>query len=452
MKEKFRTIDYILDDANIKASIKAVRKNDGAPGIDEMSVDELDGYFALHQREMNRVIRDKKYKPKPVKRVYIDKPNSDEKRPLGIPCCTDRVYQTAVSRVLEKIFEPSFSEHSHGFRHNRSCHTAMKEALGYLNEGCEWVIDFDIRKFFDTVNHDKLISIIREKMNDDVTLHLIRGFLKSGIMDDGLSCPTELGVPQGSPLSPLLSNIYLDKLDKELEYRGLRFTRYADDFNIYVKSEAAANRVMKSVTSWIERKLYLQVSAVKTKVVRPSKSEFLGFGFWKDKSEWKCKPLKSRQMRLYDKIRKITCRRKACARPLSDTVEKINEVVRGWINYYKIGSMKDFLKKFGAWLRHKVRVIMFKQWKRPLKIFKSLKWYCRLFRLTSFSDEDIFKVANSRKGLYAQTNGNVVNFILSPTVLGTRLESKKNGPLYKGLINPLAYYNNDKCDSVLYLS
>lgn len=452
MTFEFTTIDDILDDANIRASVKAVKKNKGAPGIDGMTVDELDVCFALHQNEFNRQIRAKSYKPKPVKRVYIPKPNSEEKRPLGIPCCVDRVYQTAVTRVLERKFNPTFSTHSHGFRPNRSCHTAMEEVLGFLNDGYEWVIDFDIRKFFDTVNHDKLITIIREKENDSATLHLIRGFLKSGIMDDGLFSGTEEGVPQGGSLSPLLSNIYLDKLDKELEGRGLRFVRYADDFNVFVKSEVAANRVMKSISSWIERKLFLKVSPTKTKIVRPTKSEFLGFGFWKDRTSWKCKPLNSRLMRLYDKIRKITCRKKAFARPLSETVRMINQVVRGWINYYKIGSMKTSMIRFGMWLRHKVRVILLKQWKRPAKIFKSLKWYDAVFHNFNFTEEDYFKVANSRKGLYAKANGNVVNFILSPKVLSTKIVSKTKGLLFEGLIDPLAYYLDDKSDMVLCLS
>lgn len=193
----------------------------------------------------------------------------------------DRVIQQAISQILAEVYEPIFSNLSCGFRPNRDCHLAISKALGFLNNGFEWVIDLDIEKYFDTVNHDKLISILREQVNDSTTLHLIRSFLKAGVMDNGLISSTTIGVPQGGPLSPMLSNIYLDKFDKELEARGLNFVRYADDCNIFVKSEKAADRVMKSVTSWLERKLFLKVSATKTKIVKPNNSNFLGFTFWK---------------------------------------------------------------------------------------------------------------------------------------------------------------------------
>lgn len=445
-------IDKIIDQRNIEEAIKKVRKNKGAPGIDNMSVFELEDFFKKNWNDIRLKILNKQYVVSPVKRIFIPKPNSSEMRPLGIPCCKDRVIQQATAKILSDIYEPLFSEHSHGFRPNRSCHTAMEEALGYLNEGYEWVVDFDIKKFFDTVNHDKLISIIREQVNDSTTLHLIRSFLNAGIMENGLQSPIEDGVPQGSPFSPIASNIYLDKLDKELESRGLRFVRYADDFNVFVKSEAAANRVMNSVSSWIERKLFLKVSPTKTKVVRPSKGEFLGFGFYKNGKEWKCKPLKSRLLRLRDKIRDITCRKKACARPLSVTIHKINEVVRGWINYYKVGSMKTAMKDFGAWLRHKVRVIMLKQWKTPSGITKGLNWYCRNFGITPLKEDTIHSIANSRKGLYASSNKNGINFILNIKVFDTEIKSKRKGKVMERLINPLAYYLNIPCNNVLYIA
>jgi hypothetical protein len=261
-------------------------------------------------------------------------------------------------------------------------------------------------------------------------------------MDDGLISPTEEGVPQGGPLSPVLSNIYLDKLDKELEARGLAFVRYADDFVIFTRSHKSAERVMKSVTGWIERKLFLKVSPTKTHIVPPSKSEFLGFGFWKNGSEWKCKPLASRKSRLWDKLRAVTCRRKAAAIPLSVTLNKVNEIMRGWINYYRIGNMKGFMDLTGQWIRHRIRVIMVKQWKKPKTIQKNLRWYCAVFHF-NFSDEDLYKVANSRKGLYAQCNGDVINYILSPNVLGTKLtigKGRNSRTVYPGLVNPLAYY------------
>ena len=413
-------------------AVKAVKSNKGAAGVDNVTVDELDEYFRKNWNRIKSEILSKKYKPQPVRRVYIPKANGG-KRPLGIPTVGDRTIQQATARKLTEIYDPTFSDYSHGFRPNRSCHTAMAQVLSYLNEGYEWVIDLDIEKYFDTVNHDKLISTLREKVNDATTLHLIRSYLQAGVMENGLESPTEDGVPQGGPLSPILSNIYLDKFDKELESRGLHFVRYADDCNIFVKSEMAANRVMKSVTSWLERKLFLKVSATKTKVVRPTKSEYLGFGFWKNTNGWQCKPLQSRKQRVYDKCKEVLVRKRAAAIPLAVTFRKVNEIVRGWINYYRIGSMKGFLDEFGQWLRHKIRVIILKQWKKPKTIYKNLMKLNKMFKC-NMSDEDIFKVANSRLGWYARSTGDVVNFLLAPKVLQ---KDTKDRP---GLIDPLAYY------------
>ena len=239
--------------------------------------------------------------------------------------------------------------------------------LDYLNEGYEWVIDLDIEAHLDTVNHDKLISILREHVNDSTTLYLIRKFMRAGIMENGLVKANNIRMPQGGPLSPILSNISLDKFDKELESRGIRFVRYADGCIIFVKSEMSANRVMKSVTSWLERKLFLKVSATKIKVVRPSKGEFLGFSFYKDEQGWKCRPIENRKKRLYEKIKVDLSRKQAVSRPLSITFTKVNQIVRGWINYFRIGRMKTFVDEFGQWLRHKIRVIILKRWKTPSK-------------------------------------------------------------------------------------
>ena len=311
----------------------------------------------------------------------------------------------------------------------------MEEVLFYLNEGCEWVIDLDIEKYFDTVNHDKLISILREKVKDDVTLHLVRSFLRAGIMEDGIIHRNEEGVPQGGPLSPILSNIYLDRFDKELESRGLRFVRYADDCNIFVKSEMSANRVMKSVSSWLERKLFLKVNMTKTKVVRPSNSSFLGFTFWKNKDGWKSMPTYDRKQKLCKKTKEVLCRKKASALPLSTVFTKVNQIVRGWINYFRIGSMKTFLKEFGEWLRHKIRVIILKQWKKPKRIYTNLQSLNRILKV-NISDERIYSTANTRLGLYRQANGNTIKFLLSPKVLSMK---SKDRP---GLINPLEYYQS----------
>ena len=427
-----KLIEKILSEENLNEAVKRVKANKGACGIDKMSVSELDEYLRKHKEEIISSIMNMTYKPQPVRRVYIPKPNG-KKRPLGIPTAVDRVVQQATAQVLSQIYDESFSDNSYGFRPKRSAHGAIDKVLNYLNEGCEWVIDLDIEKYFDTVNHDKLISILREKVNDKTTLHLIRSFLRAGVMEKGLTSPTEIGVPQGGPLSPILSNIYLDKFDKELEERGLRFVRYADDCNIFVKSEMSANRVMKSVTSWLERKLFLKVSATKTKVVRPTNSNFLGFTFWKDSNGWKCKPCKDRKEKLYTKIKEILKRKVAAAEPLSYIFTKVNQIVKGWINYFRIGNMKTFITEFGKWLRHKIRVIIIKQWKKPKRIYINLQRINRRFKC-NFNEEDIYKVANSRLGLYRQCGMNVINFIISPKVLAIR---KANRP---GLVNPLEYY------------
>lgn len=425
-------MEEILSEENLQMEIKKVKQNKGAPGIDKMSVQEVEQWFEQYQEEIISKIMNKQYRPMPVKRVYIPKPNGKQ-RALGIPTVVDRVIQQAMSQVLNKIYEPIFSEHSFGYRPRRNAQMAMEEVLQYLNEGYEWIVDLDIEKFFDTVNQDKLISILRENVNDATTLHLIRAYLRAGVLDDGLIKSTTVGTSQGGPISVILSNIYLDKFDKELESRNLRFVRYADDSIIFVKSEMSANRVMKSVTSWLERKLFLKVSATKTKVVRPTKGQFLGFTFYKNSQGWKCAPTKDRKKRLYTKIQKYLKRKQAVSRPLAITFTKVNQIVRGWINYFKIGSIKIFLEEFGQWLRHKIRCIIIKQWKKPMTIYKNLMKVNLRFKCR-FSHEDIFKCANTRLGWYKRSAMDVVNFILSPKVLSIKKGERPS------LVNPLNYY------------
>ena len=427
-----KLIEKILSKENLQIAIKKVKQNKGAPGIDKMTVHEVEDWFNQYQEDVISKIMNKQYRPMPVKRVYIPKPNGKE-RPLGIPTVVDRVIQQAMLQVLTEIYEPIFSDHSFGFRPRRNAHMALEEVLRYLNEGYEWIVDLDIEKFFDTVNHDKLISILRENVNDSITLHLIRAYLRAGVLDKGLVKSTTIGTPQGGPISVILSNIYLDKFDKELETRGLRFVRYADDCIIFTKSEMSANRVMKSVTSWLERKLFLNVSATKTKVVRPTKGQFLGFTFYKNGQGWNCKPTDDRKKRLYSKINKYLKRKHAVSRPLAVTFTKVNQIVRGWINYFKIGSIKLFIDKFGQWLRHKIRCIIIKQWKKPRTIYKNLM-RLNIACKCRFSDEEIFKCANTRLGWYRRSGLNIVNFIISPNVLAIQ---KGDRP---GLVNPLNYY------------
>ncbi len=414
-----RLIDEILSDSNIDRAILQVKRNKGISGVDKMTVDELDEYFYKHRREIRHSILNKNISPN-QSREFISLSLMARKRPLGIPTVVDRVIQQAVAQVIMKKLDSSFSEFSYGFRPRRNAQMAVLKTLEYINEGYDWVIDLDIEAYFDTVNHDKLISILREKnVNDSTTLHLIRKFMQAGIMEDGLVKPSRVGVPRGGPLSPIISNVYLDKFDKELENRGLRFVRYADDCNIFVKSEMSANRVMKSVTSWLERKLFLKVSATKTKVVRPPESKFLGFTYLQRNGEWKCKPSNQSKMKLYDKCRKELIRRIGIARSTAVTFRRINQIVVGWINYYRIGVMKYFVDTFGQWLRHKIRVIIIKQWKKPKRIYINLQ---KLNKKLSchFTDEQIFSVANTRLGLYRQANGHVVNFLLSPKILAIK--------------------------------
>ncbi|SFR64422.1 group II intron reverse transcriptase/maturase [Anaeromicropila populeti] len=425
-------MEVIVTKENLNRAYKKVVANKGASGIDEVTVKELGNYIRENQEIIISSLRNRTYFPKPVRRVYIPKSNG-KKRPLGIPTALDRTIQQAVAQPISDIYEKIFSEFSYGFRPNRSCHDAIKQALEYLNSGYEWVIDIDIEQFFDKVNHDKLIQILREQVNDSSVLNLIRKYLRAGVMEKGIIKATKTGVPQGGPISVILSNVYLDKLDKELEQRCLRFVRYADDVLIFTKSEVAANRVMASISSWIERKLFLKVNATKSKVVRPTRSKYLGFTFLKNGGEWKVKPTNEKKVKLYQVLREYLKRGKAISRPLAVTIKRVNQIVMGWINYFRIGMMKQFIDEFGQWLRHKIRVIVIKQWKKPKTIFRNLAYLNRKHK-NGFNNESIFKVANSRLGWYKRCSMDVVNYILSPTLLETKI---KDGA---GLLNPLKYY------------
>lgn len=353
-------LERILSEENIKTAYKRVYANKGAGGVDGVTVQELEEYMQKNWNCIKEQIRTRTYRPQPVKRVEIPKPNGGVRK-LGIPTVIDRVIEQAITQILTPIFEPLFSDFSYGFRPNRRCEQAIVKLLEYFNDGYLWVVDIDLEKFFDNVPQDKLMSYVDRVIHDGDTESLIRKYLKAGVMENGIYKPTDIGTPQGGNLSPLLSNIMLNELDKELESRGQHFTRYADDVVIVVKSKAAATRVMYSITKWIEKKLGLKVNATKTKVTPPSKLKYLGFGFWKDKTEWKARPHEDSLNKFKRKL-KALCKRNWSV-DLTYRIKKINEVTRGWINYFKIGSMKQKLKSIDEHLRTMIRVIIWKQWK-----------------------------------------------------------------------------------------
>ena len=357
-------LERILSNENIERAYKKVYANKGAGGVDGVTTKELAEYMQGNWSSIKEQIRTRTYKPQPVLRVEIPKPNGGVRK-LGIPTVMDRVIEQAITQVITPMFEPSFHENSYGFRPNRRCEQAIVRLLELFNDGFVWVVDIDLEKFFDNVPQDKLMSYIGRVIHDGDTESLIRKYLKAGVMNQGKYEPTDVGTPQGGNLSPLLSNIMLNELDYELDNRHLNFVRYADDVVIVLKSKAAATRVMYSVTSWIERKLGLKVNATKTKVTPPSKLKYLGFGFWNDKGEWKSRPHEDSVARLKRKL-KALCKRNWSI-DLTYRIKKINEVSRGWINYFRIGSMKIKLQNMDEHLRTMVRVVIWKQWKVPSK-------------------------------------------------------------------------------------
>lgn len=382
-------LDEILSKENLNKAYLQVYRNKGASGIDGVTVDELKQYLKENKEEILTKIRQRKYKPQPVRRVKIPKENG-KMRNLGIPTVVDRVVQQAIVQVLGPIYEKQFSESSYGFRPKRSCEMAIIRSLEGMNDGYDWIVDLDLEKFFDTVNQDKLIGLIMKTVKDGDVVSLIRKFLVSGVMENGHYEPTKVGTPQGGNLSPLLSNIMLNELDKELEARGLKFVRYADDCMIFVKSEKAANRVLISITKYIEKKLGLKVNAEKSKVSKPTGIKFLGYGFWVAKGgKYKPKPhLKSIQ-KLKRKLKQLTERRISIN--LDTRLQRINYAVRGWVNYFRIANMKKVLAKIDERLRTRIRVIIWKQWKK-------IKTRCDALVKLGMPIELAFNCANTRKG------------------------------------------------------
>jgi group II intron reverse transcriptase/maturase len=385
-----------------------VIKNEGAPGIDGMTVEEILPFLAQHGDELVERIYNGRYWPKPVRRKEIPKPDGSVSI-LGIPTVIDRVIQQAIAQFLTPIFEPLFSDHSHGFRPGRSAHDAIREAKGYYDLGFEHVVDIDMAKYFDTVNHDILMRMLREQVDDIELLRLIRKFLKSGVMIGGLVSPTSDGVPQGGPLSPLLSNIYLNKFDKLLESRGHNFVRYADDCNIYVKSQRAAERVMKSATRFLEGELKLKVNQEKSQVGSPLKLKFLGFAMWKINGKTGIRIHEKSQKRFKDRVRQITKRNRG--RSVTSICDELIRYIRGWMGYYKIASLASKLKKWDGWLRAKMRAYIWKQWKRVKSRYRNLKQL-------GMDHNTAYMWANTRKGYWRTAHSQV----LSMTLTNRRLE------------------------------
>lgn len=397
-------LNELLSGDNLKIAKQRIKKNKGASGIDGMEVKELDEYLSKHLDEIKEQIRNKKYSPKPVKRVEIPKPDGGV-RNLGVPTVVDRFVQQAIAQVLTPIYEPKFSESSYGFRPNRCCEMAILKALEFMNDGYQWVVDIDLEKFFDNVNHDKMISLIMKDVKCGEIVSLINKFLKSGIMIDDEYKESVIGTPQGGNLSPLLSNIMLNQLDKELEARGLRFTRYADDCIILVGSSKAADRVMKNVSIFIESKLGLKVNMTKSKVSKPNDIKYLGFGFFMDKNDglWKAKPHAKSVEKLKLKLKKLTSRRWSIS--LDERLEKIKKTIVGWTNYYKIGYWKDVARMVDAHVRFRLRMCIWKQWKKVNTKKKALI-------SLGVPKREAWMLANSRKA-YARCASSFLNSVLT---------------------------------------
>ena len=390
-----KLMEEILSKENLETAMKAVIANKGSAGVDGMSVDELPKFIEEHGEEITERIRMRKYKPLPVKRVQIPKPDGS-KRNLGIPSVKDRWLQQAVYQVLNPMFEEVFSDSSYGFRPGRKCEDAIVRALELMNDGYDWLVDMDLSKFFDNVNQDILMILVHKAIKDPDTESLIRRFLQSGVLVEGTFEETRIGTPQGGNLSPLLANIYLNEFDKELESRGLHFTRYADDCVIYVRSEAAANRVMKSVIRWLEEKLRVQVNVTKTKVCRPNDTKYLGFSFYKRNDKWRPKPHLKSVQKFKEKLHGYS--KRSWSVSMDYRISKLNPVIRGWTNYFRICDMKTLMKDMDSWLRVRIQMCIWKQWKTPQR----REWGLRKLGMNAFWAH---VNARSRKGTMAIAKG-----------------------------------------------
>lgn len=383
-------INEVVSRPNMNRAYERVKANKGSAGVDDMTIDELYPYLIMNGDELIKQVKEGTYKPQPVKRVEIPKPDGS-KRKLGVPTVRDRLVQQAILQVVEKIIDPTFSDYSFGFRPGRSAHDAMKCAKGYYEEGYRTVVDMDMKQYFDTVNHDKLMFHVEEHIKDKTVLHLIRKFLRSGVSINGEIFPTEIGTPQGGNLSPILSNIYLDQLDKELERRGHRFVRYADDCNIYVKSGKAGERVMGNITTFLEKKLKLTVNREKSKVGKPTKRKFLGFCLHSTKQGVGFRPHRKSKKTFEEKLKQTTRRNRSGN--IRDVIKEINKITTGWINYYGMSYMKGYIQRIDQWIRRRIRQIIWKRWKNVKTRYKSLV-------KLKVPKQKAWEWANTRKGYW----------------------------------------------------
>ena len=366
-----RLLERILQPTNLNNAYKKVKSNKGAGGVDGMSVDELLPFLRDNQVQLTQQLKDGKYKPNPVRRVEIPKETKEEFRKLGVPTVVDRVFQQGITQVLSPIYEEQFSENSFGFRPKRGAHDALKQCQQNVNDGYVYVVDMDLEKFFDTVCQSKLIEVLSRTIKDGRVISLIHKYLNAGVISRGVFEKTETGMPQGGPLSPLLSNIMLNELDRELTRRGHRFVRYADDCMIFCKSRRSAERTLRNIIPFIEGKLFLKVNRKKTSVAHISKVKYLGYAFYRYKGKCRFRVHPKSVAKMKDKIRELTKRNNGWGN--EHRAKKLTQFVRGWVNYFSLADMKGLLKETDEWLRHKIRTIYWKQWKKVRTRFKELK-------------------------------------------------------------------------------
>ena len=399
-------LDLILRKENLNKAYKRVKSNKGSGGIDGMQVDELLPYLRENQETLIQELRDGKYKPNPVRRVEIPKETKGEFRKLGVPTVVDRVIQQAITQELTPIYEEQFSNNSFGFRPKRGAHDALRQCQKNVNDGYVYVVDMDLEKFFDTVCQSKLVEVLSRTIKDGRVVSLIHRYLNAGVIANGMFERTEIGMPQGGPLSPLLSNIMLNELDKELERRGHRFVRYADDCMIFCKSKKSAERTLENIIPFIEEKLFLRVNRKKTEVAHISKVKYLGYSFYRYKGKCRFRVHPKSVTKMKNKIRELTDRNNGMSNAKRE--EKYQQFVRGWVNYFKLADMKGLLTRADEWARRRIRAVYWKQWKR-------VRTRYRILRKLKLEHWQAIKLANSRCGYWRMAE--MLNTVITKKII-----------------------------------